>query len=52
LPVLSAHLPAQYARVRVQQLSADPVALALDHVRDVLRAYSHACTTEPARSLS
>jgi D-tagatose-1,6-bisphosphate aldolase subunit GatZ/KbaZ len=52
LPLLSAHLPEQYARVREGLLSTDPIALALDHVRDVLRAYSYACTTEPSRSLS
>ena len=52
LPLLSAHLPEQYARVRTGALSPDPVALALDHVRDVLRAYATACTTETSRRLS
>ena len=52
LPMLSAHLPEQYARVRSGSLTTDPIALALDHVRDVLRAYSYACTTESSRSLS
>ena len=52
LPLISAHLPAQYERVREGSLAAEPTALALDHVRDVLRAYSTACTPESSRSLS
>ncbi len=51
LPLVSAHLPAQYARARAGVLDLDPTTLALDHVRDVLRAYSTACTAEPSRSL-
>ena len=51
-PLVSAHLPEQYTRVRDGVLTPDPVALALDRVRDVLRTYSNACTTEPARRLS
>lgn len=43
LPVIGAHLPGPYARVREEGLSPDPLALAVDHVRDVLRAYSVAC---------
>ena len=43
LPLLSAHLPEQYSRVRAGALTFDPVALAKDRVRDVLRAYSAAC---------
>ena len=52
LPLISAHLPAQYDRVRAGALASEPTALVLDHVRDVLRAYSTACTPEPSRSLS
>ncbi len=52
LPLISAYLPAQYERVRSGSLAAEPTALVLDYVRDVLRAYSTACTPEPARSLS
>lgn len=52
LPLISAHLPAQYERVRSGVLAPEPTALALDHVRDVLRAYSTACTPEPSRSQS
>ncbi len=52
LPLLSAYLPEQYTRVRAGVLSPDPVALAVDHVRDVLRAYSTACSTETSRRLS
>ncbi|MFE7244245.1 D-tagatose-bisphosphate aldolase, class II, non-catalytic subunit [Streptomyces sp. NPDC057580] len=43
LPLLSAHLPIQYARVRRGELSARPRDLVVDHVRDVLRDYDHAC---------
>jgi len=43
LPMLSQYLPAQYARVRLGQLAAEPTELAVDHVRDVLRAYARAC---------
>jgi D-tagatose-1,6-bisphosphate aldolase subunit GatZ/KbaZ len=49
LPVLSAHLPEQYARVRAGDLVADPAALAIDRVRDVLRGYTAACAGPPAR---
>ncbi|GLY94040.1 D-tagatose-bisphosphate aldolase, class II, non-catalytic subunit [Actinoplanes sp. NBRC 103695] len=49
--LISAHLPEQYARVRAGVLEPDPIALAVDHVRDVLRLYSTACNPEPARSL-
>lgn len=44
LPLLSQHLPDQYARVRRGELPAEPEALVLDRVRDVLRAYALACT--------
>ncbi|CAG6390667.1 D-tagatose-bisphosphate aldolase, class II, non-catalytic subunit [Streptomyces cocklensis] len=43
LPLLSAHLPDQYARVRRGELAPRPRELAVDRVRDVLRAYSRAC---------
>jgi D-tagatose-1,6-bisphosphate aldolase subunit GatZ/KbaZ len=43
LPLISQHLPDQYARVRRGELIADPRALVIDHVRDVLRAYARAC---------
>jgi D-tagatose-1,6-bisphosphate aldolase subunit GatZ/KbaZ len=52
LSLVSAHLPGQYADVRAGLLVPDPITLALDRVRDVLRSYSTACITEPARSLS
>ncbi|MFG3132807.1 D-tagatose-bisphosphate aldolase, class II, non-catalytic subunit [Streptomyces tendae] len=42
LPLLSAHLPLQYARVRRGELAASPRELAVDHVRDVLRDYDRA----------
>ena len=43
LPLISAHLPDQYVRIRRGELSAEPHALVIDHVRDVLRAYAGAC---------
>ena len=43
LPMISAYLPGQYDRVRHGALTADPAALAVDRVRDVLRAYAYAC---------
>lgn len=49
LPLLSAHLPTQYERVRSGELAADPQALAVDRVRDVLRDYAAACGTGGAR---
>ncbi|MEO5854155.1 MAG: D-tagatose-bisphosphate aldolase, class II, non-catalytic subunit [Nocardioides sp.] len=45
LPLLSAHLPGQYERVRHGELEADPQALVVDRVRDVLREYAAACAT-------
>ena len=43
LPLLSQYLPDQYTRVRRGSLPADPRALVLDRVRDVLRGYARAC---------
>ena len=43
LPLISQYLPDQYARVRRGELLANPRALVIDHVRDVLRAYAQAC---------
>lgn len=43
LPMLSQHLPNQYPRVRAGILAGDARALAVDHVRDVLRDYAYAC---------
>jgi len=43
LPLLSQYIPEQYARVRSGELATQPRALVIDHVRDVLRAYSRAC---------
>ncbi|MEU9381234.1 D-tagatose-bisphosphate aldolase, class II, non-catalytic subunit [Streptomyces sp. NPDC048279] len=45
LPLLSAHLPNQYQRVRTGDLSATPRDLVVDRVRDVLREYDRACRT-------
>jgi D-tagatose-1,6-bisphosphate aldolase subunit GatZ/KbaZ len=47
LPLISAYLPQQYARIRRGELAAHPRDLVLDHVRDVLRAYGAAC--DPTR---
>ena len=46
LPLLSAHLPAQYERVRRGELVAEPRTLVIDRVRDVLRDYASACREE------
>ncbi|MFE5141381.1 D-tagatose-bisphosphate aldolase, class II, non-catalytic subunit [Streptomyces fagopyri] len=45
LPLLSAHLPGQYRRVRTGTLAATPRDLVVDRVRDVLRDYDRACRT-------
>ena len=44
LPLLSQHLPVQYARVRDGLLAPDPQSLVLDRVKDVLRTYARACS--------
>jgi D-tagatose-1,6-bisphosphate aldolase subunit GatZ/KbaZ len=51
LPVLSQHLPEQYVRVREALVSPEPRALVTDRIRSVLRAYSHACSSD-TRQLS
>jgi D-tagatose-1,6-bisphosphate aldolase subunit GatZ/KbaZ len=43
-PLLSAYLPAQYARVRTGILLPAPRELVMDRVRDVLRTYAAAVT--------
>jgi len=43
LPLISQHLPDQYARIRRGELAAQPHELVIDHVRDVLRTYWRAC---------
>jgi D-tagatose-1,6-bisphosphate aldolase subunit GatZ/KbaZ len=43
LPLISQHLPAQYARIREGELAGDPRELVVDQVCDVLRAYRRAC---------
>ncbi len=43
-PLLSAHLPEQYARVRAGTLAPAPRELVIDRVRDVLRTYAAAVT--------
>lgn len=48
LPVLSQYLPQQYHRVRLGELPVEARALAIDHVRDVLRDYAYACGQEEA----
>ena len=42
--MLSLYLPAQYARVRLGTLAADPASLVVDKVKDVLRVYGAACS--------
>ncbi|MFE3550040.1 D-tagatose-bisphosphate aldolase, class II, non-catalytic subunit [Streptomyces kronopolitis] len=43
LPLLSAHLPDQYRRVRSGDLTTAPRELVVDRIRDVLRDYDRAC---------
>jgi D-tagatose-1,6-bisphosphate aldolase subunit GatZ/KbaZ len=47
LPLISAHLPEQYAPVRRGELAADPRELAIHRVRGVLTTYSRACGQHP-----
>jgi D-tagatose-1,6-bisphosphate aldolase subunit GatZ/KbaZ len=44
LPLVSQYLPEQFAGVRAGKLAATPHELAVDRVRDTLRAYSAAAT--------
>ena len=46
LPLVSQYLPEQYARVRAGELAATPHELAVDKVRDALRAYAVATAGE------
>jgi D-tagatose-1,6-bisphosphate aldolase subunit GatZ/KbaZ len=46
LPLLSAHLPGQYRRVRTGALTATPRDLVVDRIRDVLRDYDRACRVQ------
>jgi D-tagatose-1,6-bisphosphate aldolase subunit GatZ/KbaZ len=41
--LLSAHLPAQYLRLRSGEIASDALSLVVDRVRDVLRQYAAAC---------
>ncbi len=43
--MLSQHMPLQYQAVRDRRVRAEPVALVVDAVRDVLRMYYAACGT-------
>jgi D-tagatose-1,6-bisphosphate aldolase subunit GatZ/KbaZ len=45
LPLLSQHLPLEYALVRAGALPREPRALVLDHIGAVLRDYRRACVT-------
>ena len=51
LPLLSAHLPVQYRRVRAGALTATPRDLVVDRVRDVLRDYDRACRVQDKEHL-
>jgi len=43
LPLLAAHLPLEYGRVRAGELVPEPRALVVDHIAAVLRDYRRAC---------
>jgi D-tagatose-1,6-bisphosphate aldolase subunit GatZ/KbaZ len=49
LPVLSQHLPKQYARVREGLIPPEPRPLVSDRVRSVVRTYLDACSAENPR---
>lgn len=44
LPLLSQHMPEQYARVRDDVISQEPRSLVIDRIRAVLRIYGAACS--------
>lgn len=46
LPLVSAHLPDQYRRVRTGALTLTPRDLVVDRIRDVLRDYDRACRVQ------
>jgi D-tagatose-1,6-bisphosphate aldolase subunit GatZ/KbaZ len=46
--MLSRYLPGQYLRLRMGEISGEPVALIVDKVRDVLRTYAAACDSSAA----
>jgi D-tagatose-1,6-bisphosphate aldolase subunit GatZ/KbaZ len=46
LPLISQFLPDQYRRIRDGSLTADPVAMVTDRIRDALRPYAQACLFE------
>lgn len=48
LPLLSQHLPVQHDRVRRGVLAAEPRALVVDRVDQVLRDYAAACGSHPS----
>ncbi len=41
--MLSRYLPAQYLRLRKNEIAGDPASLVVDKIRDVLRNYATAC---------
>jgi len=48
LPLISQYLPLQYDRIMRGELANDPRAIAMDRVKDALRAYSYACNPTEA----
>jgi D-tagatose-1,6-bisphosphate aldolase subunit GatZ/KbaZ len=51
LPLISAVLPRQYGRIRTGRLEREPIAIAVDRVRDVLRGYAAACSAQPDKRM-
>lgn len=43
LPLISQYLPLQYPAVREGRIAAEPQALIVDHIQDVIRQYHTAC---------
>ncbi len=48
LGLISQYMPVQFERLSLNELNAEPHALILDKIRDVLRAYRYGCSSETA----
>ena len=48
LGLISQYMPVQFERLSLNELNAEPHALILDKIQDVLRAYRYGCSSETA----
>ncbi|WP_181963166.1 class II D-tagatose-bisphosphate aldolase non-catalytic subunit, partial [Klebsiella pneumoniae] len=46
--LISQYMPVQFERLSLNELNAEPHALILDKIQDVLRAYRYGCSSETA----